>query len=240
MSNASYVSLTRQSGLQKELDIIAANLANMNTHGYRREGAVFSEYIQNTDDALGSLSMTAARARYVDLSPGALERTGAPLDLAITGDAFFQVQGADGPRLTRAGSFTLNPDFQLVTLEGLPVLDVGGAPVQLPAGDGQISIAADGVISVEGQVVGQIGLVTVATPTAIRREAGTLHVAEEPPIPAEDATLSQGFLETSNVDPVTEITRMISVQRAYELAQGLVDRQDQLKGSAISTIGRVR
>ena len=164
MDNPLYVQMTRQSGLLKEIDMIAGNLANMNTTGYRREGLVFSEYVQATSDELGSLSMTAARARFADDAQGPISQTNSPFDLAIEGDGFFQVQTNNGPRLTRAGSFTVSPEGALVTLHGYPVLDKGGAPIQLPPGLERFSVAPDGAVEADGVAIAQIGLVAPQEP----------------------------------------------------------------------------
>lgn len=237
MDNPIYVQLTRQSGLLKEINMIAGNLANMNTSGYRREGTIFSEFVKSTDDHLGSLSMTAARSRYADQSPGPVTETNGSFDMAIEGDGFFQVQTADGVRLTRAGAFTLSPENTLVTLHGYPVLDDGGAPIQLPATFERFSVAPDGVLAVDDQVIGVIGLVTPDDPKALRRAGDTLFSAEGAVLPAETAKVAQGFIESSNVSPVAEITRMIEVQRAYELGQTLMDRSDEMVRNLVRQLG---
>lgn len=240
MNNSLYVHLTRQSGLMKEMDIIATNLANMNTVGYRREATVFSEYIKKTDDDLGSLSMTATRARYADNAQGALRQTGSQLDFAIEGDAFFQVQAPQGVRMTRAGSFALSPTGGLVTLDGYPVLDEGGAAIQLPPGAANFAVSPDGAISVDGQALARLGVVAPQDSIAIRRDGDSLYIADGPVQQSETARVSQGFVEHSNVDAVVEISRMIEVQRAYELGQSLVEEDDQRLRETIRTLGETQ
>ncbi|MEM9725571.1 MAG: flagellar hook-basal body complex protein [Pseudomonadota bacterium] len=237
MNNAVYTQLTRQTGLQREMDLIAGNMANMNTTGFRREGVVFSEFLRDTDDRLGSLSMAAVRTRYAEPAQGALTQTLSQLDLAVEGEGFFQVQTPDGPRLTRAGAFAISADNQLVTPEGFPVLDNGGAAIQLPAGFERMSVAVDGLISVDGEAFGQMALVTPIDPLAVRREGGSLYIADGGVQPSEGAKISQGFLEGSNVNAVEEITRMIEVQRAYELGQSMLERMDDRMRTVIRTMG---
>ena len=237
MDNPLYVQMTRQSGLLKEIDMIAGNLANMNTTGYRREGLVFSEYVQATSDELGSLSMTAARARFADDAQGPISQTNSPFDLAIEGDGFFQVQTNNGPRLTRAGSFTVSPEGALVTLHGYPVLDNGGAPIQLPPGLERFSVAPDGAVEADGVAIAQIGLVAPQEPQAMRRDGDTVFDPGGAVLPADGSKIAQGFIEGSNVNAVSEITRMIEVQRAYELGQTMMDRSDEMVRTLVRQLG---
>jgi flagellar basal-body rod protein FlgF len=140
--------------------------------------------------------------------------------------------------LTRAGHFTPDAEGMLVTPEGHALLDDGGAPVVVPPGMGLPGVAPDGTLSADGVPFGRIGLWQPADPLALRHVAGTLFDAGEAE-PAEDgATILQGFLEGSNVNPVAEIARMIAVSRAYEAGQALADREDERIRAVIQTLGR--
>lgn len=234
METGGYVTLTRQSGLMREMQVVANNIANLSTAGFRREGVVFSEYLQQGGEG-GSISMANANARVVDLTQGGMSTTGGTFDFAIQGDGFFLVNTPQGQRLTRAGSFTPSAEGTLVTPDGNPLLDAGGTPVTVPAG--QIALAADGTLSANGQPFARIGLWAPVDPLALRHQSGTLFDGGAVQ-PAEGATLLQGMLEDSNVDPVTEVSRMIEVQRAYELGQGFLDREDERMRGVIQTLGR--
>jgi flagellar basal-body rod protein FlgF len=238
MDNAAYAVLTRQSGLLAELQAVANNIANAETTGFRAEGVIFSEYIAALGGDAPSLSMAAARVRETALTPGALARTGGTLDVAITGEGFFRVATPDGERLTRAGSFTQNANGDVVNAEGHALLDAGGAPLFVPPGAAQIGIAPDGTISADGVPVGQIGLFVPSDPSSLTRQSGVLFEAGSDLLPADGATVSQGFLEESNVDAVSQITRLIAVQRAYELGQGLLEREDSRIRNVIQTLSR--
>jgi flagellar basal-body rod protein FlgF len=238
MDNVTYVVLTRQSGLLAELRAVANNVANAETTGFRAEGVIFSEHVAALGRDAPSLSMAAARVRETSLTPGALARTGGPLDLAITGDGYFLVATPEGERLTRAGAFTQGATGDVVTSEGFRLLDAGGAPVFIPPGTAQIGIAPDGSISADGAPVGQVGLYIPADPGAMTRQNGVLFQPEGDLFPAEGATVSQGFLEESNVDAIGQITRLIALQRAYELGQGLLDREDSRIRNVIQTLSR--
>lgn len=235
MENASYTTLTRQSGLMREMSVIANNIANANTTGYRQEGLIFSEVIQGVENA-PSLSMATARARATSLAPGTMTQTGGPYDLAIDGEGFFLIQTPEGDRLSRAGHFMPNNQGDLVTADGHRVLDAGGAPLFVPQGAGAISIAADGTISANGQLLGQVGIVKPSAGTQISRDDGVHFRAEGPIEPNFDARVRQGFLEGSNVNPMSQIARMIEVQRAYEMGQSFADTENERLRNAVRTI----
>ena len=235
MDSAGYLNLTRQMGLLSEMQTLAQNVANSSTVGYRREGIVFSEFVNATGD--DSVSMASARARFIDESQGVLNKTGGVLDFAIEGDGYFRVETPDGERLTRAGNFALNPQGELVTPEGLRVLSADGAAIVIPEGEGRVSASSDGEISVGGNPVGQLGIAQV-DPKTIAREGNNLFRALEGTQPAESARVTQGFLEQSNVNSVTAISRLIEVQRAYELGQGMLEREHDRVSKLIQTLGR--
>jgi flagellar basal-body rod protein FlgF len=236
MDSIGYTTLNRQSGLMREMQVVANNIANISTTGFRREGVVFSEYVARLDGD-PSLSMAQAKTRSVDLQQAGLSTTGGTFDFAIQGEGFFQVATPQGPRLTRAGSFTPSATGELVNMDGHQLLDGGGAPVFVPPDAGPISMAADGTLSTKGVPLAKIGLWQPTDPLTLRHEGGTLFSANGME-PAEGATLMQGMLEDSNVEPVSEIARMIDVQRAYELGQTFLDREDARVRGVIQTLGR--
>lgn len=233
MDNPIYIALSRASGLRKEMQAVANNVANMSTTGFKREAVVFAETIRALPVEGGSVAMTEARVRRTDFSQGVLERTGGAFDMAIEGDGFFQVQTPDGPRLTRNGAFLRDAGGALVTADGYPVLGPGGAAVFAPPAAGEIVIGPDGGITADGRAVGAVSVVTVDDPAALRREGGVMFATDQPVRAAEDAAVFQGFLEGGNVSPVKEISRLVEVQRAYELGRNLLDREDQRLRSAI-------
>ncbi|MBN2629210.1 MAG: flagellar hook-basal body complex protein [Rhodobacteraceae bacterium] len=235
METPGYTTLTRQSGLMREMQVIAHNIANLSTVGFRREGVVFSEYISRLEGE-PSLSMANGNARHVDLGQAGLSQTGGTYDLALQGEGFFLVSTPDGDRLTRAGAFTPSAEGVLVTPDGHALLDAGGAPVPVPLGARTVAIAADGTMSADGAPVAEIGVWQPTDPLSLRHQVGTLFSADG--VEPATATLHQGFLEDSNVEPVSEIARMITVQRAYELGQTFLDNEDQRHRSVIQTLGR--
>jgi flagellar basal-body rod protein FlgF len=179
----------------RELQVIANNIANASTSGFKAEGVAFSEHISRLGPDDPSLSMALARVRNTDFAQGSIAKTGGSFDLAIEGEGFFLVQSPGGERLTRAGSFTPNANGDLVTMDGYPVLDAGGAPVFVPQGLGPIGIAADGTISAQGRPIGQIGIVIPTDPNRLTREGSQLFAAPGGFEPAQNASVLQGFIE---------------------------------------------
>jgi len=235
MDNAGYVLLARQSGLTRALDVLANNVANMSTTGFQREAVIFNSIVQAGGNDVSPVSTTDVAGRYVDAEQGSLVKTGRDLDFAVQGDGYFRVQTPGGERLTRNGAFQLGPEGQLVTGEGYPVLDEAGAPLQLPPSSEAIYVAPDGSLSVGGEPVGRLGLVAAA-PESVTRESGVLFAATG----TELATgrIAQGFIEESNVNPVEEITRLIEVQRAFEIGQSMLADEDERIRSTVEQLGR--
>ncbi len=239
MDNAGYTALTRQSGLLREMQSVANNIANVSTTGFRREGLVFSEFIKALPPGDPSLSMALANVRNTVLEQGALTQTGGSFDFAIEGDGFFLIEGPDGPLLTRAGAFTPSDQGELATPDGLRLLDAGGAPVFVPPDARAVALAADGTLSADGRPLTQIGLYLPADPNDLAHRDGVRFQASggvEPVI--EGAVILQGFIENSNVDAVSEIARMIEVQHAYELGQTFLEKEDERIRAVLRTLGQ--
>lgn len=235
MDAAGYVALTRQSGLWNEMSIVANNIANSTTTGFRREAMIFAEHISDLGGR-AALSSAHGTARWMDQSQGALAPTGSELDFAIQGEGFFLLQGPEGQRLTRAGNFSRSEAGILVSTEGLSVLDTGGAEIFLPP-NAPVTLARDGTLSVSGEIIARIGLwqsensIEISHLSGSQFAAGTLS-------PLESADIFQGFLEGSNVDPLVEMARLIEVQRGYEMAQKFLEAENDRSRNVIQTLGR--
>ncbi|MBS0123658.1 flagellar hook-basal body complex protein [Thetidibacter halocola] len=234
MEAAGYAALARQTGLMREMRIIANNIANASTSGFRQEGVVFSEYVRQADGG-ASVAMATPRVRNTSFEQGVLQQTGSAFDFAIEGEGFFLVDTPQGQRLTRAGAFTPSAEGTLVTPDGNPVLDAGGAPIFLPPGSTNVAVGHDGTISTEGRPIGQLGVVRPLDPGAMVREGGVMFRADDGFEPVEAPRVMQGFVEASNVDPILQVARMVEVQRAYELGQSFMDREDERIRTALKT-----
>lgn len=237
MGISSYVTVSRQSGLLNEMQIIANNIANSATTGFRQEGLVFSEFI---DSAQGrsSLSLSRSQIHNTSMAQGTLTQTNGSFDFAIEGAGFFLVETPAGERLTRAGSFSPSPDGDLVTMDGYRVLDPGGSPVFVPGSVEKVNVASDGTISADGQRLGQIGLFMPSDPIGMVREDGVMFRADAGVEPTETTRILQGFLEGSNVNPISQLARMIEVQRSYEMGQSFLEAEDERIRNAVKSLIR--
>jgi flagellar basal-body rod protein FlgF len=244
MDNANYISLSRQSGLMKELTTIANNMANADTVGYKREGAIFSEYIAaasangEASSPRHSLSIGRLAAHASNFDTGSLRMTGGSMDVAIEGDGFFLVDVNGQTQLTRAGNFMTDENGRLITVDGNAVLDNAEGEIQIPLEAGELSIALDGTLSGNGVELGRLGVVT-ADPNTLSRQGNNNWVAENGFEPLEEARVLQGFLEDSNVEPVSEIARMIEVQRFYDAGQKILEMEDSRIKQVITTIRQI-
>lgn len=241
IENAQLIGLSRQIGLQRQMDVVANNMANINTTGFKAENILFEEYVmpvaRNRDFPRldQPLSYVQDWATMHDLSGGAMVQTGSELDIALNGPGFFAVQTAAGERFTKAGSFQLSADGTLVDLNGNPVLGNGG-PIQFGPEETGILIGSDGSVSSSAGAKGSLRLVEFDSPQDLTREGSNLF-AGGTPTAATQTRVMQGFVEKSNVSGVSEMAEMIRVQRAYESAANLASKQDELRRSAIQRLG---
>ncbi len=234
MENAGYTTLSRQSGLAREMQIVANNIANSATTGFRAEGLIFSEYVKPVDRG-ASLSMGQGNVRNTSFEQGALTQTGGTFDFAIEGDGYFLIQTPSGERLTRAGAFSPSAEGDLVTYDGFRVLDAGGAPIFVPPG-ANIAVSGDGTLSADGAPLGQVGLVRPIDVSDMVREDGVMFRTDAGYEPSENARVLQGFVENSNVNSVSQLARMIEVQRAYELGQSFLESEDERVRAALKAL----
>ena len=241
MENAQLISLSRQIALQRQMDVVANNLANITTTGFKSENLLFEDYLMPvaSDNAYtGSdtlLHYTEDWSTAHDMTGGPIEQTGSPLDVALQGNGFLTVQTPAGPRYTRSGSMQIDSTGNLVDLNGNQVLGEGGA-IAFDSSDTDITIATDGSILTNNGTKGKLAIVEFANPQVLARE-GNNYYSGPAGTPATDTRVVQGSLERSNVSGVTEMANMIRVQRAYQTIANLMQRQDELRTSAVQRLG---
>lgn len=253
MQNTILIGLSRQVALGRELDVVANNIANLNTTGFKGDGALFEEFIAPTARASGvsgndsRVSFVRDRATWTDMSQGSLERTGNSLDVAIEGKGFFAVQTPRGERYTRNGAFQINNNGELVTSEGYQVLGESG-PITFQPKDRNIAISADGTVSVgEGNSArtdsqrGKLRLVGFGEVQRLQKDgAGTFTAPQNiAPQPEPESRLVQGAVEKSNVRAVVEMTRMIEITRSYTQVANLLQQQSDMQRSAVEKLAEV-
>lgn len=249
MENATTIALSRLVAQSRAMDVTANNLANAGTPGYRAERTLFSDWLMRepaiATSTSGSglvppggriLTYTQDRATYREQAEGAHTHTANSLDLAISGDGFFTVLAANGPKLTRAGHFERSPDGTVVDAGGLPLLDTTGKKIQLAAADTAITISADGTISSQNGQIGKIGVVTSNDPNRMRTEGGRLLASDSPTTPLAAPKIAQGTLEESNIQPTLEITRMMNDMREFQFTSQFVQSEADRQQSAIDKI----
>jgi flagellar basal-body rod protein FlgF len=252
MENAVLVGLSRQMTLERQIDVIANNVANVNTTGFKADKSLFQEFLTSNaheDNFVGRdrrISFVQDRATFHEFAQGPLEQTKNPLDVAVDGRSFLVVQTPGGERYTRDGGLQINQQGQLVTLSGNPVLGTGG-PIQFQPGDKEINITADGVVSViEGanridSLRGKLRLVRFDQPQMLKKEGSNLYAAADgaAAVPDPLGTVRQGYIEKSNVNAVVEMSRMIEVTRAYTQISAMLQQQGDLRKSALEKLADV-
>lgn len=246
MENAQLIGLSRQVALQRQMDVVANNMANINTAGFKNEAMLYEEYempvARDRDFSYSdqTLSYTQDWATMHDLSAGAIVQTGNPLDVALQGDGFLSVQTLAGERYTRDGSLKIDANGTLVTSNGQPVLAEGG-PVTFGPAETDIAIGQDGSISSSAGNKGRLKVVSFEAPQLLKREGDNLFSAADAVAVADTSTLvMQGAIEHSNVSGVTEMANMIRVNRAYQTLSQMIERQDELRSKAIRTLGSMQ
>lgn len=244
MENSLLIGLSRQTALRNQLSVVANNLANMNTTGFKSQRLLFEEYLMPVAEA-SSFERPDQKYSYVldygassDFEAGAISLTQNTFDVAIEGEGFFVVGDPEGERYTRNGAFHLDATGQLVTADGRPVMGDGG-PLVFTADDGDVTIAEDGTVSTELGVKGRLRVVRFEDPQTLERVGDNLF-AGEAPLAAESVRVQQGAIEKSNVSGVVEMTRMIEVTRNYTTVSKMLSDGDELLRKAIERLGSVQ
>lgn len=251
MENSLLVGLSRQMTLERELDVVANNMANVNTNGFKAEHSLFEEYLNSgahEDNFVPQdrrVSYVQDRGTFHDLSQGPAQLTGNPLDIAVNGGGFLAVQTAAGERYTRDGNLHLNAQGQLVTASGDPLLGTSG-PIVFQPTDHDINVSPDGTVTVlEGlnradSIRGKLRVVSFADAQKLLKQGGNLFSAEgEAAVPDTKSTIQQGYVEKSNVNAVTEMSRMVEIMRTYTQVANLLQQQSDLHKNAIDKLAEV-
>jgi flagellar basal-body rod protein FlgF len=238
MDTTSPVGVSGQIALMRRLETIANNVANAGTVGFRGEAVTFSTIVSETKPFRTSFAFGGGP--HVNTASGGFVRTGNPLDVAVKGEAYLAISTPEGTAYTRDGRMQILPTGDLVSLAGHPILDPSGTPLTLDPRGGAPEIGADGTIIQDGRNAGAIGLYGVDFSKGYNRFENASFIPVSAPVPVEDFTVNaivQGFTEQSNVNPVTEITRLISVQRAFEAMSSSLEQRDQAIRETIQALG---
>ncbi|MEI8178426.1 flagellar basal-body rod protein FlgF [Aestuariivirga sp.] len=232
------VGLSGQLALERRLETIANNVANAGTAGYKAEAITFATIVSKTQPFQTSFAFDGGP--HVNMAGGALKQTGNPLDVAVRGKGFLAISTPQGTAYTRDGRMQMLPTGDIVTLEGHPVLDAGGAPLTADPAGGAPDIANDGTVRQKGRALGALGLFDIDLSKGYSRYENSAFIPAAATTPIDDFTrdgIVQGFTEESNVNPVTEMTRLIAVQRAFEAMSASLEQRDQAMRETIQGLG---
>lgn len=244
MDNALYVGLSRQMTLRREMDIVANNIANMDTTGFKVESLMVETEPMapaHTAGAPRPVKFVIDRSVGRDFGQGVLRSTGATFDLGVEGQGFFKVRAAAGEQYTRDGRFHMDEAGRLVTEDGAALLDEGGGEIAIDPKLGPVTIAKDGTVSQGNERLGKVGLVKFDELSVLEKvgENRYRNTSNAQPQAATESVIQQGMLEGSNVKPIAEITRMIEVTRAYESMAKMMDANAELSRRSIERMGKL-
>ncbi len=233
MENSVYIGLSKQVVLKENMDIIAQNVANVNTPGYRGQNMIFSEYIEDPRYMKEDIALVLDYGQYQVTDPGNVKDTGAPLDIALVGSGFLGIQTPEGIQYTRAGNLTKDAEGVIRNARGMAVASEGGGEIVIPGDAKEIRIDKKGIVSTDQGQIAQLMIVEFDNYQELNPAGNGLYVTPEAGRPAENTAVIQGKLEGSNVQAVVEMTRMIDVLREYQAVQNMMQSEhERLRSSA--------
>lgn len=239
MENSIYIGLSKQMVLRNDMSIIANNVANMNTTGFRGQNTLFEEYLSNqrgktTDKgADDTLSFVYDRGQYQNTKAGSIQQTGNQLDVALNGPGFIAIEGPNGQEAyTRAGDFQIDANGALVTADGYRVK----GNITIPSDATEVKIDRTGAISTQNGQIGALEIVEFENVQTVKPLGGNLYTTEDAAQPATNTVVVQGALEGSNVNGVLEMTRMIETLREYQSLNQLMSKENDRLRTAIQKL----
>lgn len=240
MESSLYVGLSRQIVLNRAMTMVANNVANSNTSGYRAQNPMFEEFISKERHDKNDLSMVYDKGQYDTTTAGTVQLTGNPYDVALNGPGFIGVKSPSGEmQYTRAGNFTVNNNNELVTSSGFKVSGPGGDVIAIPASAKEVKITSQGEVTADGNAVGRIGVFEFDNLQDLRPEGNNLYSAPAPGRPATETVMIQGSLEGSNVNAIQETTRMIEILRTYQSTMRMIQNEQERQENAITTLAKI-
>lgn len=238
MQSQPYVALSAQSTLEKRMNSLAINLANANTVGYRASGITFHTFVAQNGD--NPVAYATPGEDYISQVQGQLIKTDNPFDVAVQGDGWIAIETPAGTAYTRDGRMRMQPSGAVQTLNGYPVLDAGGAPIQLDPNNGPPVITKDGMINQNGQQLGAIGLFMIPKAAKFTRFDNSAVLPDKPATPVlefDTNGLIQGHIEGSNVNPVLEMAKLMTISRAVESISNASQNSENIHRDAVKTLG---
>lgn len=237
MENAIYIGLSRQTALRRELSLVANNIANANTTSFKRELSIYgvAPTVAGPD---AKLDFVIDHGASISFEPGSFKVTENDFDVAISGPGFFAVDDGTGIKYTRNGAFSLNAENQLVTRESDAVLDENGGPIIIPQDGRKVQISLDGTISVGNEIVAKVQLVEFINPQLLTKQGSSKYETDQETSAAENSSIHQGSLESSNVTAIKELVRLVDIQRSYESIGKFLDKEAERQKNVVRRLGR--
>jgi flagellar basal-body rod protein FlgF len=240
MENISYIALSRQTALWRQMEVVSNNMANANTPAYKGEEMMFREFLMPTrssNRAIGDkLSFVQDVGLVRNTSEGTLAKTDNPLDLGLHGDGYFQIETEAGMRFSRNGHFRLDEGGMLVNSQGYAVMNSNDQPIIFAPNENSVTVATDGTVSTENGKVGSIKVVGFQNDQELRKVGDGLYETTQDPTPVQRPEIAQGMMEESNVQPVVEMTHMMSILRDYESNQKIIEAENDRRMKAMSVL----
>ena len=245
MNSGLYSALSGSVAAMKRMDVISNNLANANTPGFKKDAMLFETVLTGADNSLAASQGTSSAPTlqnnntFIDYSTGSIAQTGNVLDMAIDGDGFFVVETPDGLVYTRQGNFHITSNGTLVTSNGFPVMNDQNAPITIEGS--LVEVESTGLVKVDGEEVGSLQIVDFPKPYRLTKVSSASFIPEDARVEPQPATggVSQGHLENSNVEAISEMVQMIATHRYYEACQKVVRSFDDMVGKAVNDLGKL-
>ncbi len=259
MATGIYIAMGGARNQERRLDTLSNDLANAQTPGFKTQEAIYKQIhtdataLSNPNQAMGlnhpvrflpeDRLPVVLDQRYTKFSQGSLRFTGNDLDLAINGEGFFTVEGANGPVYTRNGTFMTSKDGTIVDQQGFALLDEKGAPIVLPNAAGKVGVGSDGTVSVGEDIIAQLGLVKFNNQQELERIGNSGYqnpVGADDPIPLDDPDVRQQYLESANVNPVHTMAMLIKTNRVFDLNTRAMQAYKEMDEQSAREVGRLR
>ncbi len=238
MDNSTYIALSGQTAREHQMEVLANNIANLSTPGFKAEKMMFQEYLTKPTDGSDPSSYVVSQGNARDMSQGPMSHTGNPLDVALNGAGFMTVTTPTGNQYTRNGHLQLDNQGELVTSAGMIVQGDGGSPIVIPAGAGSITIGKDGTVATDKQTIGKIAVVNFDNPQLLAETQSGLYTTSQTAQPVTGTNVEQGTIEDANIQPVVEMTKLMNAAHEISQAKNFADGEHTRIKNAIDRLGK--
>jgi flagellar basal-body rod protein FlgF len=238
MDNSTYIALSGQTAREHQMEVLANNIANLSTPGFKAEKMMFQEYLSKSPDGSDPSSYVVSQGNARDMSQGPMTHTSNPLDIALNGAGFLTVTTPSGNQYTRNGHLQLDSQGELVTSAGFVVQGDGGSPIVIPAGAGSITIGKDGTVATDKQTIGKISVVNFDNPQLLAETQGGLFTTTQAAQPVTGTNVEQGTIEDANIQPVVEMTKLMNAAHEIGMAKNFADGEHTRLKNAIDRLGK--